>query len=103
MQLTEPMMLPVDLLLMPIAELPEHVRQQVQADEGDYALTRPNSRTPSRVVDAAAADLLKEFRTPVMIVEAVIRYSRKRKVDPEQILEEAFPMHVDSRCLRPAA
>ena len=45
MQLTEPMMLPVDLLLMPIAELPEHVRQQVQADEGDYALTRPNSRT----------------------------------------------------------
>lgn len=92
MQLTEPMMLPVDLLLMPIAELPEHVRQQLQADAGDYALTRPNSRTPSRVVDAAAADLLKEFRTPVTIVEAVIRYSRERKVDPEQILEEAFPM-----------
>jgi serine/threonine protein kinase len=92
MQMTEPMMLPVDLLLMPIAELPEHVRQQVQADEGDYALTRPNSRTPSRIVDAAAADLLKEFRTPVTIIEAVIRYSRERKVDPERILEEAFPM-----------
>jgi serine/threonine protein kinase len=92
MQMTEPMMLPVDLLLMPIEDLPEHVRQQVQADEGDYALTRPNSRTPSRIVDAAAADLLKEFRTPITIVEAVIRYSRERKVDPERILEEAFPM-----------
>jgi serine/threonine-protein kinase len=92
MQMTEPMMLPVDLLLLPIVDLPEHVRQQVQADEGDYALTRPNSRTPSRIIDAAAADLLKEFRTPVTIVEAVIRYSRERKVDPERILEEAFPM-----------
>jgi eukaryotic-like serine/threonine-protein kinase len=92
MQMTEPMVLPVDLLLMPVKDLPEHVRQQVQAEEGDYALTRPNSRTPSRIIDAAAADLLKEFRSPVTIVEAVIRYSRERKVDPERILEEAFPM-----------
>jgi eukaryotic-like serine/threonine-protein kinase len=92
MQMTEPMVLPVDLLLLPIEDLPEHVRQQVKGDEGDYALTRPNSRTPSRIIDSASADLLKEFRTPVTIVEAVIRYSRARKVDPERTLEEAFPM-----------
>jgi serine/threonine-protein kinase len=62
-------------------------------EDGDYALTRPNSRTPSRIINAAAAaDLLKEFRTPATIVEAVIRYSRERKVDPERTLEEAFPM-----------
>ncbi len=92
MQMTEPMVLPVDLLLLPIEDLPEHVRQQVKGEEGDYALTRPNSRTPSRIIDAASADLLKEFRTPVTIVEAVIRYSRERKIDPERTLEEAFPM-----------
>ena len=32
------------------------------AEEGDYALTRPYSRTPSRIVDAHAAELLNEFR-----------------------------------------
>ncbi len=92
MQMTEPMVLPVDLLILPVQDLPEHVRQQVKAEEGDFALTRPNSRTPSRIIDAAAADLLKEFRSPVTIVEAVIRYSRERKIDPEQTLEEAYPL-----------
>lgn len=92
MQMTEPMVLPVDLLVLPIKDLPENVRQQVQGEEGDYALTRPNSRIPSRIIDAAAADLLKEFRNPITIVDAVIRYSRARKVNPERILEEAFPM-----------
>ena len=62
MQMTEPMVLPVDLLILPVQDLPEHVRQQVKAEEGDFALTRPNSRTPSRIIDAAAADLLKEFQ-----------------------------------------
>jgi serine/threonine protein kinase len=92
MLMTQPMVLPEGLLLLPIADLPEHVRQQVEAEEGDYALTRPNSRTPSRIVDTAAAELLKEFRTPSTIVQAVIRYSRERKVDPEKVLEDAFPL-----------
>jgi eukaryotic-like serine/threonine-protein kinase len=92
MQMTEPMVLPVDLLILPVQDLPEQVRQQLKAEEGDFALTRPNSRTPSRIIDAAAADLLKEFRSPATIVEAVIRYSRDRKIDPEQTLEEAYPL-----------
>ena len=92
MQLTEPMVLPMDLLLLPVQDLPEKVRKQVEAEEGDYALTRPHSRTPSRIVDAAAADLLKEFRSPITIVDAVIRYSREKNVDPEKTLEEALPM-----------
>jgi len=92
MQMTEPMVLPADLLILPVHDLPEQVRQQVKGEEGDFALTRPNSRTPSRIIDAAAADLLKEFRSPVTIVEAVIRYSRQRKIDPEQTLEEAYPL-----------
>src|SRR5450631_1931811 len=92
MLMTEPMVLPLDLLVVPVKDLPDNVRQQVQAEEGDFALTRPNSRTPSRIVDSAAAELLEHFRTPVTIVEAVIRYSRGKDIDPEQTLEEAFPM-----------
>jgi eukaryotic-like serine/threonine-protein kinase len=86
------MVLPADTLLVPVKDLPEAVRQQVQAEDGDYALTRPHSRTASRIVDADSAGLLKEFRKPVTIVQAVIRYSREKKTDPERMLEEAFPL-----------
>ena len=92
MQMTDPLVLPADMLLVPVKDLPQSVREKVRAEEGDYALTRTRSRTPSRIVDAAAADLLKEFRKPATIVEAVIRYSRGKKTDPERILEEAFPL-----------
>ncbi len=92
MLMTDPMVLPADLLLIPVKDLPENVRRQVQAEEGDYALTRPHSRTPSRIVDAESAELLKRFRKPATIVEAVIQYSQERQSDPEHMLEEAFPM-----------
>jgi serine/threonine protein kinase len=90
--MTEPMVLPADVVLVPVKDLPESVRKQIAAEDDDYALTRPHSRTPSRILDAQAADLLKEFREPVTIVQAVIRYSEAKKTDPEQALEDAFPM-----------
>jgi serine/threonine-protein kinase len=92
MPITDPMILPADVLLVPVSELPAAVREQIVAEEGDYALTRPHSRTPSRIVDAQAAELLKEFRQPITIVQAVIRYSRGKQSDPEQALEDAFPL-----------
>jgi len=92
MLMTDPMVLPADLLLIPVKDLPETVRRQIQAEEGDYALTRPHSRTPSRIVDAESAELLKRFRKPATIVDAVIQYSQERQTDPEHMLEEAFPM-----------
>ena len=92
MAITDPLVLPPDVILVPVAELAEDVRRQLTWDEGDYAVTRPRSRTPSRIVDAGAADLLGQFRSPVTIVEAVIRFSRERSLDPETTLEEAYPL-----------
>ena len=105
MPITDPMVLPADILVVPVTDLPEAVRQQAQAEDGDYALTRPRSRTPSRIIDAHAAELLKQFRKPVTIVQAVIRYSREKKTDPERTLEEAFPLReglAQARLLVPA-
>jgi len=90
--ITDPMVLPADLLLVPVEDLADSVRRQIVAEDGGYALTRPNSRTPSRIIDAQAAELLKEFRDPATIVQAVVRYSREKNIDPEQTLEEAYPM-----------
>ncbi|HET9226366.1 MAG TPA: phosphotransferase, partial [Thermoanaerobaculia bacterium] len=92
MAITDPLVLPPDVLLVPVAELSEDTKAKLTWEEGDYAVTRPRSRTPSRIVDAGAADLLTLFREPVTIVEAVIRFSRERSLDPETTLEEAYPL-----------
>src|SRR5687768_12190968 len=73
---TDPLVLAADLVLVPVADLPEAVRGRVGAGEGDWAVTRRRARTPSRVVDAQSAALLAEFHTPSTVAEAVLRFSR---------------------------
>jgi serine/threonine-protein kinase len=90
--LTGAFVLPPDVVLTPVAELPGDVRRQFEAEDGDVAITRPRSREPSKVVDAHTAALLGEFREPKTVVDAVISYSRAHRLDPEQTLEQAFPI-----------
>ncbi len=92
MAITDSLLLPPDVLLVPVADLSEELRGQLRCEEGDYAVTRPRSRRPSRVVDAQAAALIGEFKSPRTIVEAVLRYSLAREVDPEETLEQAYPL-----------
>lgn len=92
MAITDPLLLPPDVILVPVTELPEELRRQLDSEEGDWAITRPRSRTPSRLVDADSAELLALFKEPRTIVEAVIRYSRSREIDPGETLEQAYPL-----------
>ncbi|MEA2694778.1 MAG: eukaryotic-like serine/threonine-protein kinase, partial [Acidobacteriota bacterium] len=92
MAITDPLVLPPDVLLVPVAELPEEVRRRLAGEAGDWAITRPGLRTASRIVDAGAAQLLAELRSPSTLVEAVLRYSRARGLDPETTLAAAFPL-----------
>lgn len=92
MSITHPFVLPADVLLLPVADLPDAIREQVECDDDDYAITRPRSRTPSRIIDSQAATLLKEFQQPTTIIDAIIHYSQSSQTDPEQNLEQAFPL-----------
>ena len=92
MAITDPLTLPADIILTPVKELPTNTREQLQCEDGDYAITRPRSRTPSKILDSASAELLKEFQTPQTIVQAVVRYSQSQHVDAEKVLEEALPL-----------
>jgi serine/threonine-protein kinase len=84
--------LPPDVVLVPVATLPADTLRQVEHNPGDFALTRPQSRTPSRIVSGDTARLLEEFREPVSLVDAVIRFSASQARDPRQTLEAAFPV-----------
>jgi len=90
--LAGPLVLPADVLLVPVADLSQAARLQLNCQDGDVAITRPRLRTPSRLVNAGAAELLREFATPSTVVEAVIRRSRACGDDPEATLEGAYPL-----------
>ncbi|RJL33416.1 lanthionine synthetase LanC family protein [Bailinhaonella thermotolerans] len=104
MDLTGPLVMPADVVLVPVTELPEETRARFEWEEGDYALTRPGTRARSRIVGADMAHLLREFRAPVTIAAALIRYCGARGLAPEPTLEQVFPMlgrFVESRVLVP--
>jgi serine/threonine-protein kinase len=105
MAITDPFVLPADVVLIPVVELASDVRKQFQSTDSDYAVTRPRSRTPSRIVDSQTAELLREFRSAKTIVDAVINYCQARQLAPHETLEQAFPVlgtFVASQLLVPA-
>jgi eukaryotic-like serine/threonine-protein kinase len=89
---TKRVLLPPDVLIVPASAVAVDVRSQLKFEDGEYAVTRIGTRTPSRIIDTQAADLLSEFRTPRTIIEAVIRYSLEKGIDPRSTLEDAFPL-----------
>src|SRR5947209_1879732 len=92
MAITDLFVLPSDIVLTPVEDLPVYLRKQLEYEEGDYVITRPRSRTAPRLVDMQTAELLKIFQAPTTIVQAVIRFSLTNKLDPEQVLTDAFPI-----------
>ncbi|WP_348266085.1 lanthionine synthetase LanC family protein [Edaphobacter paludis] len=92
MSITDPWVLPKGIIITPVEELAAKLREQVEANDGDFAISRPQSRTPSRILDSQSAALLREFATPKTIGQAVAYYSRAVGSDPEHTLEDALPM-----------
>jgi serine/threonine protein kinase len=95
MTITEPMILPPDVQLVPVEELPEELRAKFEHRPGDHALTRPRSRAPSTIVDRDTARLLGAFRKPTRIIDAIIGFATSEHVDPRQALERSYPMLKD--------
>ncbi len=82
--------LPQDVLVFPVRSLADGMRATFECQEGDFAVARPRSRRPSSIVDPATASLLEEFRRPSRLIDAVVRFSRGRGIDPQETLQGAF-------------
>lgn len=85
-----PLVLPPDVVIVPVRDLERQLRDQIEHGAGDYSVTRPRSRTTSSIVDADTAALLEAFRTPTTIVDAILAVSAARGLDSRTTLEEAF-------------
>lgn len=105
MNVTGPLILRSDVVLLPVAELAADVRAKFESDEGDFTVSRLHGRMPSQVIDSETAALLELFRQPRTIVEAVIENSRALQKDPELWLDELLPhigVFLRNRVLVPA-
>jgi eukaryotic-like serine/threonine-protein kinase len=91
MNITAPLQLRSDVLLVPVAQLSAEVRAKIDCEESDYAVSRLHGRMPSQVIDHETASLLQHFRQPTSIVDAVIRNSRELSKDPRVWLDELLP------------
>src|ERR1700675_3182784 len=92
MTIADPMLLPPDVELTPVEELPDEIRAQFTYRQGDHAVTRPRARSTSSIVDANTALLLGSFRTPTRIVHAVLGFASERQLDPRETLDRSFPV-----------
>lgn len=90
--ITKPFILPSDVVLIPVDDLSAEMKEKIAGDSGDYAVTRPLARVPSKIIDGDSAALINEFRSQRTIVDAVISYSKKTGLNPEEILDGAFPV-----------
>ncbi len=86
------LVLPADVRFVPANELAEEMRRKIGAADDDITVTRPRSRTPSKVIDPDTYALLKEFEQPTTIVKAVLHFSKERRLKAEHVLDEAFPL-----------
>jgi eukaryotic-like serine/threonine-protein kinase len=79
------------VLIVPVTDLPEESRTQMEYERSDFAVSRVQSRSGSKIIDADAADLLSRFHEPRTVVEAVILFARAKQLDPGKVLEDSYP------------
>ena len=92
MPITAPHILPQDVIIVPVLELDPEVRSRIVCEDTDYAVTRPRARTPSKIVDSRAGELLKGFASPRTIVDVILEFSSRHHLEPESLLLDAFPV-----------
>ena len=80
-----PLVLPQDISIVPLKELPEDLRSKLGGEEDDFTISRPRSRQTSKLISAATAALLENFRQPLTIVQAVARYSLSQELIPKKL------------------
>ena len=94
MNISSRYVLPDDSILVPVDTLADGQRRSIEAEPGDFLLSRRTGRGRSKILDARTAKLLEVFREPHSLVDGVISFSRESTEDPERVLESAYETFV---------
>jgi len=94
-RLRQKLVLPMDVTMVPAKELDKEVKRGIPHSETDIVVTRSNVRSTSKVVDEKLSLLLQEFREPVSITDAVIKFTSGDRSEAESVLEDFLPIAID--------
>ncbi len=103
-EITDSWILPDDVMFIPVEALSQRDRDQLDASDGGFALTRRYARSPSKLLDNHSVQLLEQFRSATQITEAIIAHGKSHGLDPRDVLKRAYPLLlscIDSRFLVP--
>jgi serine/threonine-protein kinase len=89
---TQRFVLPPDVVLAKVSDAARLRRLVPSAAPGDWSLSRPRSRRPSRIISADGVELLRCFAAPSTVAEAVVAFARRHGHDPQAVLGRAYPM-----------
>ncbi|MFS8981130.1 2OG-Fe(II) oxygenase [Cupriavidus necator] len=95
MNATTKLLLPEDVVVAPVADLPPELSRCVEHEPDDFIVTRSPAGTESVVVDAHTAALLEHFRSPSTVVDAIVAFCRAKELDPMRTLDDAFAVLTD--------
>lgn len=82
--------LPEDVQVVPVQDLPEQALAKFEYEADDFIITYTHARNTSKVIDASSASLLQEFRKPKSLPEGVLTYALLHNLDAQTILEGSF-------------
>src|SRR4051812_23761268 len=89
---TQQLVLADDVELTSVRRFPSDIQRRLNASATDYAISRPGSRHLAKVVDAETARLLRQFRKPVSVIDAIVAVSSQRTDDAQALLENHYPL-----------
>lgn len=92
MPILDPLILAADVSITPTAKLSPSLRARLGAKRGDYAVARLRGRAPARLIGRLGASLLAEFLEAKPVATAVIACAERLDLNPDALLEEAFPL-----------
>jgi hypothetical protein len=95
MNATAKLLLPMDVVVAPVAGLAAELRREVDHEPDDFLVTRVPAGSESIVVDADTAALLEHFRSPSTVADAIVAFCHTRELEPQRTLHDAFATLTD--------
>lgn len=95
--LDQPLSLNPRVTVEPVADYPLSVQERLSGALDDYIVSERRSRFSAIRVSAATAEFLKLFGEPKLVGEAVLELSSQLEIEPQALLQEAFPTLLEMR------
>ncbi|SDE88994.1 serine/threonine protein kinase [Dyadobacter soli] len=89
--------LPEDVQVLPVKQLPEQALAKFEYEADDFIITYTHARNTSKIIDASSASLLQGFRKPKSLPEGVLTYALLNNLDAQSILEGSYTFLVRLR------